>query len=494
MLASISGRGAANISEIPYLDAAERSIRHAGTPPGGARQQPRIRELGLLISEFAPMIWRSRSHIVEGTTPRPRRTAMTATVYRSGSPGGPNVFDAGLPVIDYAEAEHPDEAHTIIRQARAKAPIAIGPHGPELLTYDLVHTVLRDPRFRVPQGMFLAAQGITSGPLWDRVVKNILSLNGEEHHRLRRLLCKAFSPKATARLRTTIVDIITGLVDRHTARGRCDVVTDIACQYPIRVICALLGAPLDDWELFSDWTDDILKAFSWDAANEMPAILTAWDALDSYIDDMLAHRCHTMTNDLISELIRAEDDGDRLSATELRMLIAALLLAGTDTTRRQLGAAVHVLCDHPRQWALLARHPELATNAVEEIIRHSPITFVTLRAAIEDVELAGVTIPAGTVVVVNTGAANRDPAVCDDPDNLDIRRVGAPPLQTFGGGMHYCLGANLARLELAEALAVMTRSMPNARRIGPAPWKSVSALGGPTAVPIAFDCTRHLPG
>ena len=410
---------------------------------------------------------------------------MTVTV--NGRPSGPNVFEAGLPTINYEHAQHPDEAHAIICQAREKAPIAIGPYGPELLTYDLVRAALRDPRFRVPQGMFLAAQGITSGPLWDRVAGNIISLDGDAHHRLRRLVCKAFTPKATARLRTTITDVITGLVDRHSARGGCDVVTDIARQYPIPIICALLDAPPEDWELFSTWTDDILKAFSWDAANAMPAILNAWDALDTYIDDMVARRRHELTDDLISELIRAEDDGDRLSADELRMLVAALLMAGTDTTRLQLGAAVHVLCDHPDQWALLGQHPELAVDAVEELIRHSPITFVTLRAALEDVELAGVKIPAGTIVIVNTGAANRDPAVCDDPGRLDIRRKGAPPIQTFGGGMHYCLGAHLARLELAEALAVMTRRMPNVRRTGPAPWKPVSALGGPITLPITFD-------
>ncbi len=118
------------------------------------------------------------------------------------------------------------------------------------------------------------------------------------------------------------------------------------------------------------------------------------------------------------------------------------------------------------------------------------MTFITLRTAIQDVELAGITIPAGTIVVVNTGAANRDPAVCEDPDRLDISRVGAPPIQTFGGGTHYCLGANLARLELAEALTVITRRMPNARRCGPAPWKPVNALGGPTTLPIEFD-TEH---
>lgn len=162
------------------------------------------------------------------------------------SNSSPSVLDAGLPTINYAGAQHPDEAHAIIRAAREQAPIAIGPYGPELLTHELVHSALRDPRFRVPPGMFLAAQGITSGPLWDRVIENILSLDGDRHHRLRRLVSKAFTPKATARLRTTIVEIINGLVDRQVGRGRCDVVADIARQYPIPVICTLLGAPPED--------------------------------------------------------------------------------------------------------------------------------------------------------------------------------------------------------------------------------------------------------
>ncbi len=122
----------------------------------------------------------------------------TATSGRSSCPG---VFAAALPEINYEHTQNPEEAHAIIREARRLAPIALGPHGPELLTYELVRCVLRDPRFRVPQGMFLAAQGITSGPLWDRVATNLISLDGVEHHRLRRLVSKAFTPRATARLR-----------------------------------------------------------------------------------------------------------------------------------------------------------------------------------------------------------------------------------------------------------------------------------------------------
>ncbi len=215
--------------------------------------------------------------------------------------------------------------------------------------------------------------------------------------------------------------------------------------------------------------------------------MAAFDELDAYIDDMVAHRRRNLTDDVISELIRAEDDGDRLSAAELRMLAEALLMAGTDTTRNQLAAAVQVLADHPDQWALLAHRPELAPNAVHELMRYCPVIFTTMRKAVEDVELGGVRMPAGTLVIVNTAAANRDPSVYDDPDCLDITREGPATMLTFGGGIHYCLGAHLARLELAQALTVITRRMPNPRRTGPVQWKTIIGITGPTALPIEFD-------
>ena len=364
----------------------------------------------------------------------------------------PTVFDAGLPAIAYEHAHNPEEAHRLIRQARLQGPIALGPHGPEVLSYELVRTVLRDPRFCMPKGHALAAQGITSGRLWDKVTTGLLSRDGADHNRLRRLVSTAFTPRSTARLQTTIVEVITELVDPVTTTGRCDVVADIARRYPIPIICGLLGAPRQDWELFSDWAEDIFKIFTWNVANDAAVIMDAFDELDAYIDDMVAQRRRHLTDDLISQLIRAEHDGDRLSADELRMLAEALLMAGTDTTRNQLAAAVQELCDHPEQWALLAEHPELAPQAVEELMRYCPIIFATMRKAVEDVELGGMRIPAGTLVIVNTAAANRDPAVYDDPDSLDITREGPATMLTFGGGIHYCLGAHLARLELAQAL------------------------------------------
>ena len=398
-----------------------------------------------------------------------------------------SVFDADLPSVAYEEAASPDEAHRNLRKALEQGPIAMGAHGPEILSYELVRTTLRDSRFCPPPGLGLEAQGITSGPLWDRVITSLLSINGDDHTRLRRLVSKAFTPRSVTRLDTTIVDVINGLIDPLSVAGRAEIVADIARPYPVPIISALLGAPREDWRLFTAWADDFFKLFTWNAAEYEREILTAWGELDAYIDDMVADRRNSLTDDLISDLIRAEDEGDRLSIDELRMLAAGILLAGTDTTRNQVAAAVDVFCDHPDQWELLAEQPELGMKAVEEVMRYSPVVLGAMRIAMEDVELEGVIIPAGTFVMCNTAAANRDPDVYDEPDRLDITREGAAPMQTFGAGAHYCLGANLARRELAEALRVMADRMRNLRRAGPAQWKPIVGITGPAVLPVQFD-------
>jgi cytochrome P450 len=401
----------------------------------------------------------------------------------------PSVFEAGLPTLDYDSEETPAQVYPRLREAQRQAPVALGPHGPEVLSYHLVRSVLRDPRFQIPPGINLLAQGISSGPLWDKVANSLLCLEGDAHHRLRSLCSKAFTPRTVARLHDTMVGVLNELVDQVADRGRCDVVTDIARPYPVPIICALLGAPREDWQQFSLWADDVFKAFSFtvDLRELEPVVMRAWRGLDDYVDEMVGRRRHSLTDDLLSDLIRAEDEGDRLDAAELRMLAGGLLLAGTDTTRNQVAASVHVLCEHPEQWELLRQRPELAMRAVEETMRHSPIACGTLRLVVEDAELDGYSFPAGTAVLVNTFAANRDPAVYDDADRVDITREEAPPILTFGGGVHYCLGANLARREIAEALKVLANRLRTPRTAGPAPWKPMVSLSGPTSLPIEFD-------
>jgi cytochrome P450 len=392
-----------------------------------------------------------------------------------------------LPQLAIFSPEYQQDPHRFQRLAREQGPIAVLPFGLVALTYDAVQDLLRDRRFHEPEALGLAARGITSGPLWDQAAESLLSLNGEEHRRLRKLVFRAFTPAGAARLRDTMAEVITELIDSVSAAGECDIVADIARPYPIPVICELLGTPRADWRLFSAWADDILKLVSFDPASFAPDILRAQAEQRAYLDALVDSRRHALGADLISSLIRAEEDGDRLTHDELLMIASTVLSAGTDTTRNQLAAAVQVFCDNPDQWALLAGHPELAPRAVEEAMRHTPVVGGTFRIAVEDVELAGVPIPAGTVVIASTGSANRDPSVYAEPDRFDITREGTEPMLTFGGGFHYCLGVHLAKAELATALTAMATRMPNIRRTGPAPWKPLFGVTGPIRLPVQFD-------
>ena len=206
----------------------------------------------------------------------------------------PNVFDAGLPTLDYDVKDTPSEVYPRIRQAQAQAPIAIGPFGPEIISHEMARRILRDPRFTIPPGMNLMVQGITSGPLWDKIVNSLLGLDGEPHRRLRSLVSKAFTPRASARMHDTIVEVINELIDHVAAEGRCDVVTDIARPYPVPIICALLGAPPEDWQLFSRWADEIFTAFTFNPDGVDEAfVMRAWGELDDYVDEMVARRRHT---------------------------------------------------------------------------------------------------------------------------------------------------------------------------------------------------------
>jgi cytochrome P450 len=400
-----------------------------------------------------------------------------------------SVFDADLPTLTYDVTEPPFDVFIRLREAQRQSPVVMGPVGPEVLSYEFARGILRDTRFIIPPGIHLTAQGVTSGPLWDKVVSSMMCKEGAEHHRLRSLVSRAFTPRATSRLQDTIETVINSLFDRVADAGRCDVVADIARSYPIPIICALLGAPQEDWADFAEWAEDIfmLANFDCDLVEEADSVMRAWARLDGYVDEMINERRTRLTDDLLSELIRAEDHGDRLNAEELRMTVASLLMAGTDTTRNQLSASVQVLCDHPDQWAMLIEHPELAMRAVEESMRHSPSVCSTVRTVLEDATYGGYTFPAGSFIILNTFAANRDPEVYSDPDTFDITRQSPPAILTFGGGIHYCLGANLARMELAGALKVLARRMPNPRRVGAAPWKPMLGMSGPTELTVEFD-------
>ncbi|MGZ4740032.1 MAG: cytochrome P450, partial [Ilumatobacteraceae bacterium] len=330
--------------------------------------------------------------------------------------------------------------------------------------------------------------GITNPAFLERQQVSILSAEGDMHTRLRRLVAPAFSPRAADRLRPFMREVINGLIDTVADAGRADFTTDICEPYPIPIICELLGAPKQDWQLFSRWAGDILEIFSVDVVDKLDLIMRTQDELGEYTRGLIAERRSKPADDLLTELIAAEEAGDRLSTDELVMMVNAVIVGGTDTTRNQLGCAVALFADHPDQWALLAEQPELASRAVEESMRFFGAVRGTARFASCDIEYRDVVFPAGTFISVGLSEANRDEAIFSGPEAFDITSP-APnqPQLTFGAGIHYCLGAALARAELQEALPLLARRMPTLAVDGQIIWKPEGVgIFGPAHMPVTF--------
>jgi cytochrome P450 len=289
--------------------------------------------------------------------------------------------------------------------------------------------------------------------------------------------------------------VVNGLVDAFAASGRCELIDDVCDPYPIPIICELLGAPKEDWKLFSDWATNIFRIFNNDIANDRVLIETAMDELEAYVRAMVEERRSRPADDLLSHMIAVEEEGDRLSTGELVMMTEAVLMAGTDTTRNQLACSVALLAQHPDQWARLAEDPGLAAGAVEETMRYLGTMRGTGRVASEDIDYRGVTFPAGTLVMPSLAAANLDDTVWDDPHRLDIEREpGSAGHLTFGSGIHFCLGASLARAELQEALPLLARRLPDLELDGPIEWKPASVgIWGPSRLPLRFTPASTAP-
>jgi cytochrome P450 len=358
-----------------------------------------------------------------------------------------------------------------------------------VVRYEDVIGILRDKRWHSATSRLPELMGITRQDFIQRQRTSILSSEGDEHTRLRRLVAPAFSPRAADRLRPFMRDVINDLVDPVAPAGRADFVSDITEPYPIPIICELLGAPKEDWQLFSRLASDILEIFSADLNDKIDLVMGAQAEMDEYNRQLIAQRRAKPADDLLTDLIAAEESGDRLTTDELLMMVNAVIVAGTDTTRNQLGNAVALFSEHPDQWALLAERPELAPRAVEESMRYFGAVRGTMRFASTEIEYRDVVFPAGTFISIGLAEANRQESVFPNPEVFDITSPApAQPQLTFGSGIHYCLGAALARAELQEALPLLAQRMPNLRVDGTITWKPDGVgIFGPATMPITFD-------
>ncbi len=385
-------------------------------------------------------------------------------------------FDLGHPAFDVTSAE--------VHEARDESWYAETNWGWAVLRYAEVNALLKDRRFRQGNARWPAQNGINSGMFSDWWQETLLSLEGDDHSRIRRLLMPAFRNKTIATMQPRFQSLANELIDAFEERGEVEFVSEFAEPYSSRIICVLLGLPEEDWPLVAHWADDLGKSFGINVAADLPRIEAALQGLHDHLDAVVTDRQQHPRDDLVTTLVQAQE-ADGLSRHELGVALVFLAFAGMETTRNQLGLALQTLLAHPDQWRLLGERPELGANAVEEVMRVNPtVTWVT-REAIEDVDFQGLHIPRGGIVQMLSHAAGTDPRAMPDP-SFDITAV-RPPHMGFGSGVHHCLGHFVARTDMAVALPLLARRMPDARPDGPGEWLPVSGNTGPVRFPIRFS-------
>ncbi len=377
------------------------------------------------------------------------------------------------------------------RRLREEDPVHASPLGIWVLTrYDDAVMVLRDPRFGREGIAELAEARLGAARARPTNTRDMLFRDPPDHTRLRSLVSRAFTPRSVEAMRPHIQEIVDGLLDRREGARGMDVIEDLAYPLPVRVICEMLGVPIADQEIFRQWSADIARSL--DAAL-LPAdsdVVTrgqeSSDALREYFRSLIALRRKDPQPDLLSALIAAEEQGDKLSEAELLSTCALLLIAGHETTVNLIGNGLLALLQHPDQFRALADDPALIQTGVEELLRYDGPVQRTSRMTMADVEISGKQIPKGRVVVAAIGAANRDPAYFSDPERLDITRKENRHI-AFGFGIHFCLGAPLARIEGQVAIGTLLRRMPALKLVSDKPeWRESSVLRGLKTLPVTF--------
>lgn len=324
--------------------------------------------------------------------------------------------------------------------------------------------------------------GITDGPLHEQIVANIINRNGDDHRRLRGLVNPALTPRAVNAWRPVMREILDDLWT-ELETYEFDFVSRFSRPYPSQTIARVMGAPRVDAQRLHDWSEWIQKQFDPIALSDPETVATIQEKVAGFyawVDPLIEARRTTPDDDLITTLIRTEEEGEKLSDQELRNLVLNILVGGVDTTQSQLSHAIRLLAGKPDQWQALRENPdELVPRAVSEALRFEPITAFTARQLTEDVEYRDVTFPAGTVLVVCSFTGNRDPEAFENAREFDIRveRNRTRPL-TFGAGIHYCVGANLARAELEEGLRFFAEKFETMELNGLTELQTVSGIYG----------------
>jgi cytochrome P450 len=382
------------------------------------------------------------------------------------------------------------DPYPMYHRLRAEDPVHHSPLGFWVLTrYPDVMAMLRDPRLiKEPIAAFVAARfGMAVPP---GLGLSMLDRDPPDHTRLRGLVSKAFTPRTLERLRPEIQQIVDGLLDEVEARGSMDLVEEFAYPLPVRVICEMLGVPVKDHERFKAWGLDIARGL--DAIMLPPdsevgqRSVSGRRALADYFRELIAERRAAPRDDMLSALIAAEEAGDKLNEEELLATCILLLVAGHETTVNLIGNGTLALLRHPDQLRKLRERPGLIGTAVEELLRFDGPVQRTARIPSEDITIGGQTIGKGEMVMPFLGAADRDPTQFPDPDRLDITRADNRHI-AFGMGIHFCLGAPLARMEGQIAINTLLARLPRLALATDRPqFRQSLTLRGLQALPLSF--------
>jgi cytochrome P450 len=376
------------------------------------------------------------------------------------------------------------------RRLRDEDPVHHSPLDFWVLTrYDDVATVLRDPRFiKEPLVSMVAARfGVSVPP---GVGLSMLDRDPPDHTRLRSLVSKAFTPRVVDGLRPRIQKTVDDLITRAEGVGTMDLIEEFAYPIPVNVICEMLGVPVEDHERFKGWSLDIARGLDsvWlPPESEIPKRSgAARHAIGDFMRGLIAERRASPRGDLLSALIAAEEQGDKLSEDELIATCILLLIAGHETTVNLIGNGTLALLRHPEELRRLRETPGLIASAVEELLRYDGPVQRTARVTNTEVTIGGRTIPKGEMVMPFIGAADRDPSQFPDPDRLDLGR-GDNRHIAFGWGIHFCLGAPLARLEGQIAIDTLVRRLPGLALVDAEPeYRQSLTLRGLKALPVTF--------
>lgn len=374
-----------------------------------------------------------------------------------------------------------------VRALRASHWMVRSGMGYAVLRYGDCAAMLRDERLQQASRVILGMRGVTEGPLVEWWTGTMLNMDGADHSRLRRLVAKAFTPPMVERLRPFFRATAERLVAEFSSDGRCEFMSAFCEPYPLEGICEMLGVPHDRRSAFHGWASDLGLIFSHHIGE--PATReraeTALLALYACANDVIADRRGTPGDDLVSALVAAEAEGERLTDAELRSMVVGLIFAGNDTTRNQLALGVIAFSEHCEQWTRLRDDAELAPRAVDEMMRLQPTISIVSRIASQEVTYHDVAFPAGTLFQLFLASANADEDVFG-PAPFDITVERPAQHLTFSGGIHRCLGMWLARAEMEEALAVLASRFESIQRDGEPMWQVGLGIDGPTTLPLRF--------